>query len=219
MLFGDEIVGLEERPDHMRVQFRHGGARSFDLVVGADGLHSNIRRLAFGPQQRFEKDLGYHVAAFEAQHYRPRDEDVYVIYGEPEQMAARVALHDDRTLFLFVFTHDESSPTTPDLGAQKAILRRRFGAAGWECGSILASLDRAQDLYFDRVAQIQMPSWSCGRIALVGDAASCVSLMAGQGSALAMTAAYALAGELAKAGGRHDEAFSRYELLLRAFID
>ena len=112
----------------------------------------------------------------------------------------------------------KSSPTTPDLGAQKAILRRRF-AAGWECGSILASLDRAQDLYFDRVAQIQMPSWSCGRIALVGDAASCVSLMAGQGSALAMTAAYALAGELAKAGGRHDEAFSRYESLLRAFIN
>ena len=83
VLFGDEIVGLEERPDDMRVQFRHARARSFDLVVGADGLHSNVRRLAFGPQQQFEKDLGYVVAAFETQGYRPRDEDVYVIYGEP----------------------------------------------------------------------------------------------------------------------------------------
>jgi 2-polyprenyl-6-methoxyphenol hydroxylase-like FAD-dependent oxidoreductase len=107
----------------------------------------------------------------------------------------------------------------PDLAAQKAALRRRFGACGWECAQILESLDRASDLYFDRVAQIKMPHWSRGRAALVGDAAFCVSLMAGQGSGLAMTAAYVLAGELAKAGGKHDEAFHRYETLLRAFID
>lgn len=103
ILFGDEIVGLEERPNDVWTQFEHAGARSFDLIVGADGLHSNVRRLAFGPQQKFEKDLGYVVAAFETQHYRPRDEDVYVIYSEPGQMLARFALHDDRTLFLFVF--------------------------------------------------------------------------------------------------------------------
>jgi 2-polyprenyl-6-methoxyphenol hydroxylase-like FAD-dependent oxidoreductase len=219
VLFGDEIVSLEERPDDVRAQFRHAGERAFDLVVGADGLHSNVRRLVFGPPRPFEKDLGYVVAAFETPHYRPRDEDVYVTYSEPKQMAARFALHDDRTLFLFVFTHEESSPTTPDLEAQKAMLRQRYGAGGWECAQILASLDRAGDLYFDRVAQIKMPSWSRGRIALVGDAAFCVSLMAGQGSALAMTAAYALAGELAKAAGQHEEAFGRYETLLRTFID
>jgi 2-polyprenyl-6-methoxyphenol hydroxylase-like FAD-dependent oxidoreductase len=219
VLFGDEIVGLDEQPDDMRVQFRHAGERTFDLVIGADGLHSNVRRIAFGPQQQFEKDLGYVVAAFETQGYRPRDEDVYVIYCEPGQMVARVALHDDRTLILFVFARgDESVPTTLDLLAQKAILRQRFGAAGWECADILASLDRAPDLYFDRVAQIKMASWSRGRVALVGDAAFCVSLMAGQGSALAMTAAYVLAGELARAGGGRREAFNRYETLLRPFI-
>jgi 2-polyprenyl-6-methoxyphenol hydroxylase-like FAD-dependent oxidoreductase len=220
VLFGDEIVGLEERPDDVWAQFGHAGARSFDLVVGADGLHSNVRRLAFGPQQQFEKDLGYVVAAFETQHYRPRDENVYVIYSEPGQMLARFALHDDRTLFLFVFARDhDSSPAMPDLAAQKAMLRERFGGRGWECGQILPCLDRAEDLYFDPVAQIKMPSWSRGRVALVGDAAFCVSLMAGQGSALAMTAAYVLAGELAEAGGQHDEPFSRYETILRAFID
>lgn len=106
----------------------------------------------------------------------------------------------------------------PDPEAQKAMLRRRYGG-GWECAQILACLDRTPDLYFDRVAQIKMPSWSRGRVALIGDAAFCVSLMAGQGSALAMTAAYVLAGELAKAGGRHDEAFRRYETLLRTFMD
>ena len=217
VLFGDEIASLEERADRVRAQFRHGDARTFDLVIGADGLHSNVRGLVFGPRQQFERDLGYVVAAFETQGYRPRDEDVYVIYSEPRQMVARFALHDDRTLFLFVFTHEESLLT--DLDAQKAMLRRRYGASGWECGQILARLDRATDLYFDQVAQIKMASWSRGRVALVGDAAFSVSLMAGQGSALAMTAAYVLAGELAKAEGRHDAAFGRYEAILRAFIE
>ena len=219
VLFGDEIVGLEERPDYVQAQFRHAGARPFDLVIGADGLHSDVRKLAFGPQQQFEKDLGYVVAAFETRGYRPRDEDVYVIYSEPRQMVARFALHDDRTLFLFVFTDEQLSATMPDLEAQKAMLRRRFGGRGWECAQILERLDRAPDLYFDPVAQIKMASWSRGRVALVGDAAFCVSLMAGQGSALAMTAAYVLAGELARAGGKHDEAFRRYEALLRPFIE
>ena len=134
VLFGDEIAGLDERPDCMRVQFKHAGARSFDIVVGADGLHSNVRRLGFGPQQEFEKDLGYIVAAFETQGYRPRDDDVYVIYSEPGQMAGRFALHGDRTLILFVFNDNRvASLTLPDLEAQKAMLRRRFGGGGWEC--------------------------------------------------------------------------------------
>jgi len=128
-------------------------------------------------------------------------------------------LHDDRTLFLFVFTADvDPRPEMIDLPAQKAMLRESFSEGKWECPRILGELDRTQDLYFDRVSQIRMESWSRGRIALLGDAAFCVSLMAGQGSALAMTAAYILAGELAKSGGRHEEAFGKYEELLRTFI-
>ncbi len=219
VLFDEEIVGLDERTDCIRVRLSRSGLRSFDLIVGADGLHSNVRKLVFGPQQQFEKDLGYAVAAFEAQGYRPRDEDAYVTYSEPGRMVGRVALRDDRTLILFVFARNqEASPATLDPAAQRAILHQRFSADGWECGQILERLDRTQDLYFDRVAQIKMPAWSRGRVALIGDAAFCVSLMAGQGSALSMAAAYVLAGELAKAGGRHDEAFANYEALLRAFI-
>ena len=159
------------------------------------------------------------VAAFEVRGYRPRDEDVYVIYGEPSRMLGRFALHDDRTLFLFVFADDvDTQSAMPDLTAQKALLRDKFSGGKWECRSILAKLDCIQNLYFDRVSQIKMDSWSRGRIALVGDAAFCVSLMAGQGSALAMTAAYVLAGELTKAAGRHEEAFGNYERRLRAYI-
>ncbi|MFZ0152538.1 MAG: FAD-binding domain [Xanthobacteraceae bacterium] len=219
VIFDDEIVALQEHADHIQVEFRHAGERRFDLMIGADGLHSNVRRLVFGPQDQFEKQLGYMVAAFEVRGYRLRDEDIYVIYGEPGRMLGRFALHDDRTLFLFVFAADvDPLGAMLDLPAQRGMLRGKFGDGKWECPRILDALDRTQDLYFDRVSQIKMESWSKGRVALVGDAAFCVSLMAGQGSALAMTGAYVLAGELAKAAGRHEEAFSNYERLLRAYI-
>jgi 2-polyprenyl-6-methoxyphenol hydroxylase-like FAD-dependent oxidoreductase len=217
-IFGDEIVGLREESDQVRVQFKHRGERGFDLVIGADGLHSGVRRPAFGPQDRFEKRLGYLVAVFETSGYRPRDEDIYVMYCEPGRMVGRVTLRDDKTLFLFVFTAGPDADPA-DLAARKAVLRARYGDGQWECPRILDALEGTGDLYFDRVSQIKMDRWSQGRIALVGDAAFCVSLLAGQGSALAMTAAYVLAGELAKAGGNYQEAFSSYENILRSFIE
>jgi 2-polyprenyl-6-methoxyphenol hydroxylase-like FAD-dependent oxidoreductase len=219
VIFGDEIVSLEQGPDGVRVKFKRAAERRFDLAIGADGLHSGLRRLAFGAQETFERRLGYGVAAFEVASYRPRDEDVYAIYSEPGRMLARFALRDDRALFLFVFTAGATHwPTARDLKRQKAMLCERYAAGGWECGRALGELDRAENLYFDRVSQIWMERWSNNRVALVGDSAFCPSLMAGQGSALAMTAAYVLAGELAKADGRPAEAFARYEETLRPFI-
>ncbi len=214
----DEIVSLEEQSDGVRVQLRRSGERRFDLVVGADGLHSVVRKLAFGAEQQFEKNLGYIVAAFEANGYRPRDENVYLMYGQPGRMIGRFTLRDDRTLILFVFAADgDSLPATLD--EQKAMLRRRYAAGKWECPAILAELDRATELYVDPVSQIRMTEWSKGRVVLLGDAAFCVSLLAGQGSALAMISAYVLAGELAAAGGQYRQAFDAYEARLRPFID
>jgi 2-polyprenyl-6-methoxyphenol hydroxylase-like FAD-dependent oxidoreductase len=220
VILGDEIDGLRQCEDGVEVAFARAGRRKFDLVVGADGLHSKVRGLIFGPQERFEKQLGYVVAAFETTGYRPRNEDVYMMFGEPGRMVGRVSLRDDRTLFLFVLTAD----TTPgaaltDLAAQKAILHTRFGDQSWECPRILDALDKVNDLYFDRVSQIRMSNWSQGRVTLVGDAAYCVSLLAGQGSALAMMGAYVLAGELARACGHHAQAFASYESRLRTFIE
>ncbi|PDQ18728.1 hypothetical protein CN311_23080 [Mesorhizobium sanjuanii] len=217
VIFGDEIAGLHQSADGVRVQLKHTGERRFDLVIGADGLHSRVRELAFGPQARFEKHLGYLFAAFEVSSYRPRDENVYLMYGQPGRMVGRFTLDNDRMLFLFVFAAESDAlPATPD--QQKAMLRERYRGDGWECPRILDELDRTPDLYFDRVSQIKMESWSQDRVALIGDAAFCVSLAAGQGSALAMISAYVLAGELANADGHYEEAFTRYEALLRAYI-
>jgi 2-polyprenyl-6-methoxyphenol hydroxylase-like FAD-dependent oxidoreductase len=220
VIFDDEIVTLDERADHVDVGFRSGTVRRFDTVIGADGLHSNVRNLVFGPEDRFEHQLGYGVAAFQAQGYRPRDDDVYVLHGMPGRMVGRFALRGDRTLFLFVWASVPGMRSVPlDLAIQKSTLREIFRSGHWETGRILDALESAPELYFDRVSQIRMNRWSRGRIALLGDAAFCVSLLAGQGSALAMTAAYVLAGELAAAGGRHEDAFRRYEDLLRTFIE
>jgi 2-polyprenyl-6-methoxyphenol hydroxylase-like FAD-dependent oxidoreductase len=132
--------------------------------------------------------------------------------------ASSGAFHFRITLFLFVFaTGNDALPETLD--GQKELLLALYADDQWECGHILDELKGTQEIYFDRASQIRMPSWSQGRVALVGDAAFCVSLLAGQGSALAMTSAYVLAGELAKAGGRHELAFREYEAFLRSYIE
>ncbi len=158
---------------------------------------------------------------FESEGYEPRDELVYVMYTEPGQMVGRFALRGGRTLFLFIF-RDEDVPEGHDPAAQRALLQRRFGGSGWECPRILKALEAAPEFYFDRVSQVRMDPregpWCKGRVALLGDAAFCVSLLGGQGSALAMTAAYVLAGEIHRAGGDHTLAFRRYQEKLFPFI-
>jgi 2-polyprenyl-6-methoxyphenol hydroxylase-like FAD-dependent oxidoreductase len=222
-IFGDTVAGIEQTAEGVRVKFETGTARDFDLVIGADGLHSRVRELVFGPQNQFEKYLGYGVAAFEVEGYKPRDELVYVMYTEVGQQIGRFAMRGDRTLFLFTFAAPEISETSiEDIRTQKAFLRKRFEKSGWECPKILDALDGVKELYFDRVSQIfmgpQAGSWTRDRVSLVGDAASCVSLLAGQGCGLAMTAAYILAGELRRAAPDYQTAFARYQERFAPFV-
>ncbi len=208
LILGDTMGVLEDDGERVRVTFDSGTTRDFDLVVGADGLHSCVRRLAFGPDERFEKYLGMVVAAFEAKRYPERDELVAMMYAGIGFQALRFTLRDDATLLLFTLRHDGEVPA--GRLAQEALLREKLSGKGWEVPAMLEVMSEAKDFYFDSVSQIQMPSWTTGRIALVGDAAACPSFLAGQGSALAMVGAYTLAAELARTGD-HSDAFARYE--------
>jgi 2-polyprenyl-6-methoxyphenol hydroxylase-like FAD-dependent oxidoreductase len=220
-IFDDSVSRIEQMEKDVRVTFERGAVRQFDIVIGADGLHSRVRDLVFGSQNRFEKYLGYKTAAFQVEGYSPRDELVYVMYTQVGRQIARFAMRDDRTMFLLTFA-DEGIDESADLQAQKALLKERFANSGWECPRILDALDAGDDLYFDRVSQIRMNPLdglsTRGRVTLVGDAAFCVSLLAGQGSALAMAASYILAGELYRAKGDYAAAFSRYQELFGSFV-
>ncbi|VBA35225.1 6-hydroxynicotinate 3-monooxygenase [Mycobacterium innocens] len=187
----------------------------FDLVIGADGLHSNVRGLVLGPERNYEHYLGCKVAAWVVDGYRPRDDLSYVTYNIPGRQVGRSALRGDRTIFLFIFRAEHDSVGE----APKDQLRNEFGGAGWECREILATLGDVDDLYFDVVSQIRMESWSRDRELLIGDAAGCISLLGGEGTGLAMTEAYVLAGELERAGGDHRRAFEAYAARLRPFVE
>jgi 2-polyprenyl-6-methoxyphenol hydroxylase-like FAD-dependent oxidoreductase len=219
VLFGDTVRAIDQDEQAVRVTLERGGERTFDLLIGADGQHSVVRELAFGPETRFERQLGYYAAAWKVTGYRPRDELTYVSHTTPGRQVARFAMRDDKTLFLLVFEASRLiGPEPADDAVRAAALRQVFAGQRWETPQILATLDWARDLYFDRMSQIVMPRWSKGRVALVGDAAACVSLLAGEGAGLGMAEAYILAGELKAAGGDHALAFGRYEARLRAHI-
>ncbi len=218
-IFGDSIAAIEERPDQVRVAFERGPPRDFDLVVGADGLHSRVREMIFGPERDFEVYLGYQVAAFEVGGYRPRDELAYVSYAAPGRQVSRFSMRDDKTLFLLVYRAPAPSGQAPSTDEERrAELGAVFGDIGWECPQILKAAENCDGIYFDRVSQIRMEGWTKGRVALIGDAAACVSLLAGEGTGLAMAEAYAMAGELSGADGEFAGAFARYQERFMPFL-
>ena len=215
--YGVSVSAIEDAGGAAVATLTDGRTERFDLVVGCDGLHSHVRASVFGPQERFESFLECYVAAFRVAGYPRRDESTYVMHTVPKRQVARVSLRDDDTLILLV-CRSECVDGDPSPGEERDALRRAFGGMGWEVPEILDRMDDAGEVYFDRVSQIHLPHWSSGRVALVGDAAACPSLLAGEGSGLAMTEAYVLAGELHRADGDHARAFAAYEARLQSFV-
>ena len=198
------------------------GTLGYDVAAMMDGLIPSLRKTGYQVREvQYVDTKGRRIAGASIDGYTPRDELVYVLYSEIGRQAARFAMHDGRTLVLLTF-RDPSGVPLADRDAQIARLRSAFANAGWECPQILAPLDHVTDLYFDRVSQIRFAPgepWHRGRVVLLGDAASCVSLLAGEGSSLAMAAAYILAGELARAGGDFGAAFRAYEARFRPYVE
>ncbi len=217
LIVDDTVRALDDDGARVRVTFESGSSRDFDLVVGADGLHSQVRRLAFGPDEQFERYQNMVVSVFDVAGYRPRDELVAMMHAEVGFQAVRVSLRDDLTMVVFTVRHDGRVPLD-SVADQQELLRERLAGAGWETPALVEAMPQATSFYFDAVSQIQMSSWTRGRVALVGDAAACPSLLAGQGSALAMIESYVLAAELVRADGDHALAFARYQGGLTPFL-
>lgn len=215
LILADTVRELDDDGDRVRVTFEKGGSRDFDLAFGADGLHSRVRRLVFGADEQYERYLGMVVGAFQVDDYPVRDELIALMHAEVGFQAIRLSFRGDATLCLFSLRHDGEVPT--ERAEQEALLRTELAGKGWEVPMMLEAMDRAKSFYFDSVSQILMPSWSRGRIALVGDAGACPSFLAGQGSALAMIEAYTLAAELA-ATDDYAQAFERYHARLAQLV-
>jgi len=216
-LFGDSIAALTETPGGVDVTFAGGTRRTFDLVIGADGVHSRVRGLAFGPERQFVRHLGYYVAGWAMPNDLGLGRDT-LNYNTPGRLAAIGGDHRDPTRAgaFVAFASPELSYDRHDRPAQQRIVRDRFADLGWQVPRMLAALDSADDLYFDQICRVDIAPWSRGRVALVGDAASGATI-GGMGNGTALVAAYALAGELAAAGGDHTVAFPRYEARIGDF--
>lgn len=220
VIFGDRVTSLTPCEGGVVAGFERGPERQFDAVVAADGVHSNLRRLVFGPDAEFETPLGYYVAAFTADDYPHRDEGVYLSRTIIGRQVVRCTLRDGRSVFFVVLASDLTNGRSLDSPVeQRKCIVEAISGMRWEVADIVAALERCDDFYFDSVSQIRMPAWSRGRVAFLGDAAYCPSLLAGEGASLAMAGAYILAGELTSADGEIASAFWLYEQRLKPFIE
>jgi 2-polyprenyl-6-methoxyphenol hydroxylase-like FAD-dependent oxidoreductase len=218
-LFDDTITGLDQDDAGVTVTFEQAAPRRFGLVIGADGLHSAVRGLAFGPESSCVRPIGCYTAWFTA----PADIDLdgwFLMHRAPggRVVSARPGRRPGEIKAGLAFRSEPIEYDRRDTEAQKDILARRFAGVGWEAPRLLAAMRTAPDFFFDSMGQVHLDHWSAGRAAVLGDAGYCPTPLTGLGTSLALVGGYVLAGELAAAGGDHRTAFARYEQVIRSYV-
>ncbi|MCO1654990.1 FAD-dependent monooxygenase [Pseudonocardia humida] len=212
-VFDDSVTALTDTGSGVDVEFRRSSGRTFDLVIGADGMHSKVRALAFGPESRFAVFRGYYMAGFDTPNFLDLDH-VGLVYNEPGRAVMVSSDRDPAVLGVgLLFESERLHYDRHDTAALRRIVAERFAGVGWETPRLLEHLREAPDPYFEPLEQIELDRWSTGRIALLGDAAWCAG-PGGSGTGLAMMGAYVLAAELAAASDDHTAAFARYQQVL-----
>lgn len=218
--FNDHVIALDDRGGEVEVEFKSGTRERFHYVIGADGLHSAMRGMIFGPEEPFIRHLGYFFIGFTLPNVFGfvREQQVFSTAG---RMAGLSSIRgSERITALLTMALDEMpSAAERNIHVQRQRFKALFGQDGWHVPRLLEELDRADDVYLDSVSQIRMPRWSKGRVALVGDAAYAPSFVTGQGSSLALAGAYVLAGELARHPNDPATAFASYEQEYRPFAE
>ncbi|WP_306360846.1 FAD-dependent monooxygenase [Nocardia sp. CC227C] len=216
-IFGDRITALREDSDGVHVEFENAPGRDFDLVFGADGIHSGVRRLAFGPERDHVRYRGwYYCIAGDAptDPGAPRVRETAYAYNTPGRL---VIAGGPKSPQLYMFASRELDYPRDDIAAQKRIVIDKFTGMGWRVPELLGELQATETCYLDSISRVRMKKFTTGRVALVGDAAH-GNTLAGFGTGHAVVGAYVLAGELAAAGGDHTVGFARYDEIMKRYL-
>ena len=196
--FGDSVRALHPGDAGVGVEFEHGPSQEVGLVVGADGHHSNIRDLAFGPEDRFTRHLGAYLSIFTVDNLLELT-DQAVLYNEPGRAVGLFTVRgNQRAKAVLMFRSEPVEIDFRDQAAQQRLLRDRYAGMGWQTKRLVEATRDAYDFHFDEMSQVKMPSWSAGRVALLGEAGFGPSPMSGQGTSLALIGAYLLAHHISK---------------------
>lgn len=217
-IFNNSITALRETKDAINVTFKDGSQRAFDLVFGCDGTHSGVRKIWFGDETEYSHFLEayFSVSIVDKLLIEQNTMQFYNVPGKGCMLNA----YKNKTDVVFNFLSEKEIPYGyHDVEQQRKIILEHFVEQGWRTDELLSEVENSKNFYFDKLCQIKMPSWTKGRVALVGDAAYCASPAAGMGGSLAMEGAAAVADALQKHDGNFELAFLDYNKDLRPFID
>lgn len=217
-IFNDSIIALTETKDELQVSFKSGVQRTFDLLLGCDGSHSGVRKIWFGEENEYAHFLQAYFSISIVNKLLIKQKTMQMFNVPDKAITLNAYQHKTDVIFCF-FSENEIPYDYRDLEQQRKIILEQFAGQGWRTAELLEEIQQANNFYFDKFCQIKMPSWTKGRVALVGDAAYCASPAAGMGASLSMNGAAALADALAKHKGDFRSAFQDYEKNLRPFIE